>query len=124
MRLDGKLLGVVYDVYLVIRLGGRHIKVFLELLHLGDSESSLVGRFFQNTNVDKATEYIKRADFESGNYIKCWSAGSWTNNHWQYNTWVQLTKVDNTTIRVNNGYNDGNWQGGLVAVYGFAYKNS
>lgn len=100
-------------------------KVTSGTVQLSDSLANYTWLLFVfNTNVDKATEYIKRADFESGNYIKCWSAGSWTNNHWQYNTWVQLTKVDNTTIRVNNGYNDGNWQGGLVAVYGFAHKYS
>lgn len=74
--------------------------------------------FTFNTNVDKAYEFVRRADFESGNLMKSWSAGSWNGSRFQYNTWVQLTRVDNTHISVTNGYNDGNWQGGLVAVYG------
>lgn len=75
--------------------------------------------FTFNTNVDKAYEFVRRADFDSGNLMKTWSAGSWNGSRFQYNTWVQLTKVSDTSIRVSNGYNDANWQGGLVAVYGF-----
>lgn len=95
-------------------------KVTSGTVSLSDSLANYTWLSFTfNTNVDKAYEFVRRADFDSGNLMKSWSAGSWNGSRFLYNTWVQLTKVDNTTIRVSNGYNDANWQGGLVAVYGF-----
>lgn len=95
-------------------------KVTSGTVNLSDGLSNYTWLSFTfNTNVDKAYEFVRRADFDSGNLMKFWSAGSWNGSRFQYNTWVQLTKVSDTSIRVSNGYNDGNWQGGLVAVYGF-----
>ena len=95
-------------------------KVTSGTVSLSDSLANYTWLSFTfNTNVDKAFEFVRRADFDSGNLMKFWSAGSWNGSRFQYNTWVQLTKVDNTHISVSNGYNDGNWQGGLIAVYGF-----
>lgn len=73
------------------------------------------------TNTDRTTTFIRRADFENGSHIVTWSAGPWnsTFQRWSYNTWVQLTKASNTSINISNAYNDSNWSGGVIAVYGF-----
>lgn len=73
------------------------------------------------TNTDRMTTFVRRADFENGTHVVTWSSGSWntTFNRWAYNTWVGLTKASNTTINISNAYNDANWSGGVIAVYGW-----
>ena len=89
---------------------------------LSDSLANYSWLLFElTTNTDRTTTFIRRADFENGSHVVAWSAGTWnsTAQRWAYNTWVKLSKASNTTISVSNAYNDANWSGGVIAVYGF-----
>lgn len=73
------------------------------------------------TNTDKCTEFFPSVLLDSGSVGKFFAGGDWNTsfNCFQYESTCYISKVNSTTLAVNNKYRDVNWALGVTRILGF-----